>query len=167
MQAGAGEGLELGLHLAQQLAAHARTQEHVHAVPADVPAEHPARVDEVGHLLGRQHGPALDQGHVQTDRQAGQPPRARHRVRGGGRRDHEARGRQHPFAMTPFDGFVDLDGGAEIVRRNDELLQAATSASSRWRRNWKNSTPSRRRRFIISGLVIISPMIEAIFDGRK
>ena len=35
------------------------------------------------------------------------------------------------------------------------------------RRNWKNSTPSRSRRFIISGLAIISATMDAIFDGRK
>jgi len=57
------------------------------------------------------------------------------------------------------------EGEAEIVRGDDEALQM--TASSLWRRNWKNSTPSRRRRFIISGLRIISPTIEAIFDGRK
>jgi hypothetical protein len=34
-------------------------------------------------------------------------------------------------------------------------------------RKWKNSTPSRSRRFIICGLRIISFRIAAIFDGRK
>jgi hypothetical protein len=34
-------------------------------------------------------------------------------------------------------------------------------------RKWKNSTPSRSRRFIICGLRIISFKIDAIFDGRK
>ena len=47
------------------------------------------------------------------------------------------------------------------------LVWLKPQASSRLRRNWKNSTPSRRRRFIISGDVIISPTIEAILDGRK
>jgi hypothetical protein len=45
-----------------------------------------------------------------------------------------------------------------------EWLQPAIS---RLRRNWKNSTPSRSRRFIISGLRIISPTSEAIFLRRK
>ena len=46
----------------------------------------------------------------------------------------------------------------------DAPLQAALWRS---RRNWKNSTPSRSRRFIICGLRTISPMIEAIFGARK
>ncbi len=37
----------------------------------------------------------------------------------------------------------------------------------RSRRKWKNSTPSRRRRFIIWGLRIISLTMEAIFGARK
>ena len=37
----------------------------------------------------------------------------------------------------------------------------------RSRRNWKNSTPSRNRRFIICGLRTISPTIDAIFGARK
>ena len=41
------------------------------------------------------------------------------------------------------------------------------AARCRSRRNWKNSTPSRRRRFIICGLRTISPTIEAIFGARK
>jgi hypothetical protein len=40
-------------------------------------------------------------------------------------------------------------------------------ASSRVRRNWKNSTPSRSRRRIISGLLIISASSEAILPRRK
>ncbi len=37
----------------------------------------------------------------------------------------------------------------------------------RSRRNWKNSTPSRSRRFIICGLRTISPTMAAIFGARK
>ena len=41
------------------------------------------------------------------------------------------------------------------------------AALCRSRRNWKNSTPSRSRRFIICGLRTISPTMEAIFGARK
>jgi hypothetical protein len=47
------------------------------------------------------------------------------------------------------------------------FLPAYAAALCRSRRNWKNSTPSRNRRFIICGLVTISPTIEAIFGARK
>ena len=48
-------------------------------------------------------------------------------------------------------------------------LQACRShaARCRSRRNWKNSTPSRSRRFIICGLRTISPTMDAIFGARK
>ena len=41
------------------------------------------------------------------------------------------------------------------------------AGSWRVRKKRKNSTPSRRRRFIISGLAIISARIDAILLGRK
>ncbi len=47
----------------------------------------------------------------------------------------------------------------------NQTFQCAISRRSRRKR--KNSIPSRRRRFIISGLVAISPRIEAILPGRK
>jgi hypothetical protein len=66
--------------------------------------------------------------------------------------------------MRQLHGIVDLGREPEIVGRDDEVLQSATSRS---RRNLKNSIPSRSRRFIISGLRTISPRIEAIFGARK
>ncbi len=66
--------------------------------------------------------------------------------------------------MRRFDGVVHFASGAEIIRRDDQSLQAA---SRRARKNWKNSTPSRKRRFIISGLTIISATMDAIFEGLE
>ena len=53
----------------------------------------------------------------------------------------------------------------EIVSGDDKPLQSA--ASRRPFRNWKNSAPSRSRRFIISGDRTISPTMAAIFGARK
>jgi hypothetical protein len=64
-----------------------------------------------------------------------------------------------------LDGVVDLFGKAEVVRRDDQAVQCASSLC--WRRKAKNSTPSRKRRFIICGLRIISPTIAAILGARK
>ena len=50
-------------------------------------------------------------------------------------------------------------------RRDTDLGMSATRVGSR--RNWKNSTPSRSRRFIIVGLVTISATIDAILPERK
>ncbi len=51
--------------------------------------------------------------------------------------------------------------------RNLKTDNCPYAALCRSRRNWKNSTPSRNRRFIICGLRTISPTIEAIFGARK
>jgi hypothetical protein len=77
--------------------------------------------------------------------------------------------------MGTYHGVIDFGGRPEVIRRDHQALQLQLGVSSpplqaasrRERRNWKNSTPSRKRRFIISGLAIISATIDAIFDGRK
>jgi hypothetical protein len=66
--------------------------------------------------------------------------------------------------VRQLDRFIDLGRQPEVISGDDEMPQAATS---RWRKNLKNSTPSRSRRFIISGLRTISPTIDAIFGARK
>jgi len=101
---------------------------------------------------------------MQTHPQRGQPSSAGDRI-GRRRPGHHQTGRsQDTFAVSRFHGFVDRKRGSEIIRRDDELLQAA---SRRERRKWKNSTPSRSRRPIISGLAIISATMEAILLGRR
>jgi len=55
---------------------------------------------------------------------------------------------------------------ASPIRRS-RYLTNRYATRCRSRRNWKNSTPSRRRRFIICGLRTISPTIDAIFGARK
>ena len=67
--------------------------------------------------------------------------------------------------MRDLDGLVDLFRKAEVVGGDDQSFQSA--ASRRSFRNWKNSTPSRRRRFIICGERTISLTIAAIFGARK
>src|SRR5258706_5066215 len=101
---------------------------------------------------------------MQADAQRGHPAGSRNRVARRRRADHQACSRKNAAEMRRFHRVVDFLGGAEIVSRDDQPLQAA---SFRVLRKWKNSTPSRRRRFIISGLAIISATMEAILDGRK
>ena len=55
----------------------------------------------------------------------------------------------------------------EAAAHDAGRLAPQAAASSRCLRNWKNSTPSRRRRFIICGERSISPTMEAIFGTRK
>ena len=78
---------------------------------------------------------------------------------------HQACRRQNAVPMGLLDGLVDLARQPEVIGRDDELPQLAISLRSR--RKWKNSTPSRRRRFIMSKSRIISLTIAPIFRGRK
>ena len=57
--------------------------------------------------------------------------------------------------------------GMTLLRDARQHCPTAYAAWRRSRRNWKNSTPSRRRRFIMSVERTISPTMETIFDGRK
>ena len=118
------------------------------------------------YLIRAKYSCPLDHHEVQAHAQIGQAPRSGHRV--GGRRagHHEAGGAEDPVPVGAFHRLVDALRQAEIVGRDDDPA-CAQAALFRSRMNWKNSTPSRSRRFIICGLRTISPTIEAIFGARK
>ena len=117
----------------------------------------------------RQNRPTFHQHHVQADAKGGYPPGTPDGVLGGRTGNHQARRGKNTVAMRGLDGIIDLEGGTEIVSRDDESWPPlrAQAISRRVRRKRKNSTPSRKRRFIISGLATISATIEAILEGRK
>jgi hypothetical protein len=102
---------------------------------------------------------------MQPDSKARQAPRKLHSPGRRRRSNHQTGGGQNAFDMRPLNRLVDFIGEAEVVGRDDQIFQCAVSCRSRKKR--KNSTPSRRRRFITSGLLTISPTIEAILPGRK
>ena len=101
---------------------------------------------------------------MQSDAQARKTARALDRVFCRGRGHHQARCAENAFPVRQLDPVVDLGREPEVIGGDDEALQSATSRS---RKNLKNSSPSRSRRFIISGLRTISPTIEAILGARK
>ena len=156
---------ELRLDLGPKLPPHIAPQRDVDAEPRHVGAKESFRVDKIRYALGRQHGYPLDQHDMQAHAQPRQPLRARDRVLRGGACHHEACGSEDAALMRDLDCVVDLGSEPEIVGGDDELSQCA--GSPRWRRKRKNSTPSRKRRFIMSGLMIISPTIDAILGARK
>jgi len=106
----------------------------------------------------------IDEHHMQADPQVRQATGTGYRVSRGGRADHQARSRQNAVLVGLLDSFVDGGVEPEIVGADDQAPQLAIS---RLRRNWKNSTPSRSRRRIICGLLIISATSEAILPRRK
>src|SRR5262245_58887793 len=159
------KGLELCFDLGSDLPAYRRPRENVPAEPRYVLAEAPGRIDKIGQLLWRQHRQPLDQHDMQTYVQSRQASCPHDCVPRGQTGDHEARRRQDATLMSGFNGFVDLGRQPEIVSRDNDTFQY--TGSRRSRRNRKNSSPSRRRRFIMSGLRTISPTMEAIFGARK
>ena len=97
---------------------------------------------------------------MQTDAKFGQSVGTRYGIGGSVSPDHQARGGEYPVPMRSFDRLVDCRVEPEIVGADDQSPQLMIS---RPRRNWKNSTPSRRRRHSICGLFTISATSEAIF----
>ncbi len=164
-QPGGAVSLELRGDFLRDLPPQRRAYGDLGAVAGEIVAQSAAAVDQAGDLRALRQRIAVDQDHMQPDAQARQPPRARDGIGRGRRADHQARGTQHAVSVRRLDSGVDLFAQAEIVRRYDQMVQCASSRRSR--RKAKNSTPSRRRRTIISGLRTISATIAAIFGARK
>ena len=87
------------------------------------------------------------------------------------RGNHQAGGGKDAVGVGIEHRVFDFARGAEVIGGDDKvsstILSYETIMSSRLRRNWKNSTPSRRRRTSMSRLVSISLTISAILEGRK
>ena len=87
-----------------------------------------------------------------------------------GARHHQAGGGQNAVAMgalrpPSLTSTAAPKSSAVTIRLLHDAQE--TIMSSRFLRNWKNSTPSRRRRTSMSREVSISPTISAILEGRK
>ena len=114
-QPGRAKRLELRFDLGCELPPDARAEAMSSPTRAMSARNRPCASTRSGTLSRRQRRPALDQHEMQPDAQARQPPRPRDRVGRGGRRRHQARGRQNAVAMRLLDGLVDLGREAEIV----------------------------------------------------
>jgi hypothetical protein len=157
--------LKLSRDLDFDLPSQRRAQRDLRPQRGEVVAQASAPVEEVRDFVTLAQRLAVDENDVQTDTQIGQRSRALDRAGRGGRANHQGRGAQDAAAVRCFDGGVDRFAEPEIVRRYDQLIQFASSRRSR--RKAKNSTPSRSRRIVISGLRAISETIDAIFGARK
>ena len=157
-------GAELSLDLRLELRPHGGPCADIKSKLREVGAQLTARVEEIRDVFRRRCRPPFDQHQMQSDPQAWQAARALDCICGRHSGHHQACRAQDSLPVRQLDRFIDLGREPEVVSGDDEMLQAATS---RWRKNLKNSTPSRSRRFIISGLRTISPTIDAIFGARK
>ncbi len=159
------ERIELCVDLTFELAAHGGAKKDLRAHARHIGAEEAIAADEIGNRVRRQHRATFDQHQMQAHAQIRHPLGALGRIERGWRAHHQACGRQDAIAVGDFHRFVDFACRAEIIGGDDEFLQAACSRRSL--RNWKNSTPSRSLRFIMSVERSISPTMEAILPGRK
>jgi hypothetical protein len=156
--------LELRADLHRELTANPGQSKKPNAGAAHIRIETAVPAHQTGDFGTRERRMPVDDHQMQADPQVRQATGTGYRVGDGGGADHQARGRQNAVPVGLRDSFVDGGVQPEIVGADD---QAPQFAISRLRRNWKNSTPSRSRRRIISGLLIISATSEAILPRRK
>lgn len=108
---------------------------------------------------------------MKPDREIRHALGARDRIRHSRLADHQAGTGQDAGIVGDFDSLVDSLIEAKIISANNQLsnerVWLCQCNSVRSRKNWKNSMPSRKRRAIISGLKIISFMIDTILPPRK
>ena len=165
LKTGGPEGLELGADLGLHLPAHTGQKKHRGAGERHIRAKAAATVGQIRDCRWRQNRRCVDERQMQPDSKPRQAARQLDSPARRWRSDHQARGGEDASDMRALNGLVNLVCEAEIVGSDDQIFQCAVSCRSRRKR--KNSTPSRRRRFMTSGLLTISPTIEAILPGRK
>ena len=156
---------ELRLDFCRDLPTDQWARENIDPKTHHVLAKTPALIDEIREALRWQDRTALYQHDMEAYAQSRQLAGSRDRILSRRGRNHETGGRQDAVSMGDFDGIIDLAREPKIISGDNNLLQDAGSRRSRRKR--KNSTPSRNRRRNISGLVIISPTMAAIFGARK
>ena len=164
-EAGRAERLELGADLRPHLPAHMGQQKHRRAGESHVRAKEPATVHQISGAPTATAPARVDKREMQSDRK----PRSRRAsstaAAVAGAPTIRLAAVRTPSACARSIAWLTSSREAEVVRREDKIFQCAVSCRSRKKR--KNSTPSRRRRFMTSGLLTISPTIEAILPGRK
>ncbi|CAB3798592.1 hypothetical protein LMG28614_04796 [Paraburkholderia ultramafica] len=170
-QSGLRIGLELRADLQRKLPANAGQTEKANPISHHVLAEPPVFVDQRRNCAGPQAGHPVGKNEVKAHPQPRQSAGTRYRIMCCWCTNHQTRRSQYPMPMRAFDRLVHARMQAKIIGCNNQRLLCRTRCGhshARWaRRKWKNSTPSRRRRFIMSQLVSISRRISQIFDGRK
>ena len=130
-QTGRLEGFELCLDFRGELPARAGSDEDVDARPHQIASQSPMAVDEIRDAFGRQHRPSVDEHQVQPNTKRRQTTRACQRVVDSSASHHQACRREDARCVRELDAFVDLRRQAEIVGRDDQRLQCATSRRSR------------------------------------
>src|ERR1700733_2169877 len=164
-QSGGAVGVELRGDFGADLPPDTRSNDAADAVADEIVAQTPRGTVERWNLRARGERIVIDQNDVKPDAQPRQFTRASDGVGRGRSADHETCGAENAAPVRLFDRGIDRFAEPEIVRRYRQPIQCADSRRSR--RNEKNSSPSRRRRRIISGLRTISEAIAAIFGARK
>ena len=169
-QACCSKATKLSSYFRPDLAAADRIEKNLGTKARHISAQMTVVLDEVCNLGRRQKGRRFNQCQMKANPQARRLTRKLDRLATVWRTNHQACCREHSVAMGDDNSFVNFASKPKIIGSNNKALQCTASrlpSSRRSRRNWKNSTPSRRRRFIMVGLTTISPTIEAILPARK
>jgi hypothetical protein len=122
-QAGGAICLELRGDLLLRLAARGRAQRQRRAVAGEIVAQIAVTVDQRWYARSLTHRVAVDEDDMKPDPQAWQTAGAFDRVGRGRSADHEACGAQHAAPVRFLDGGVDVLAEAEIVGRDDQMVQ--------------------------------------------
>ena len=114
-----------------ELPARVGSDEDVDARPHQIASQSPLAVDEIRDVFGRQHRPSVDEHQVQPNTKRRQTTRTCQRVVDSSAAHHQACRGEDARCVRELDAFVDLRRQAEIVGRDDQRLQCATSRRSR------------------------------------
>jgi hypothetical protein len=94
---------------------------------------------------------------VQSNAQVRQSPRSLDGVGCSRARNHQARGAEDAAAVRFFDGGVDRLAQSEIVRRNDQAIQCASSRRSALPSNAPKRVGRTRPRIMIGSSPVLRP----------
>jgi hypothetical protein len=119
--------LELRPDLGPQLRPQRLAAGDLDAEPEEIAAQTARAIDEIGDPVRRQHRRAVYQDDMQPDPKPRQIAGAPHGIGRSGAIHHEACGAHDAMPMRRLDRRVDLLGQAEVIRRDDQVLQGALS----------------------------------------
>lgn len=118
-QARAPEGFELGLDFGIHLRPRLRTKKDFGTFTEQVAREQAVGFKQVRNIFDRRKRLAVDKNQMKTDTEFRHAAGAVHGIFRGGRADHQARGSKDSTSVRFFNRFIDGNGKAEIIGRDD------------------------------------------------
>ena len=123
-------GIELRGDFHSHLPPERRTKGNLRPIDGKIIAQPSAVADKSRNICRIDRRLAIDQNDVQPDAQVRQAPRSLDCVGCGRAADHQARSAEYAAAVRFLDGGVNRLAQPEIVRRDDQAIQCASSRGS-------------------------------------